>query len=91
MEREKEKAKGRTRTRLDLRTKQLDSAGWMILGKNFRMLNLLVMSTAGHGFEMPRADRAAHVFFVHSSKNVISECPEVPCSWGKVFSGVQGG
>ena len=32
-------------------------------GKNFRKLNLLVMSTAGHGFEMPRADRAAYVFF----------------------------
>ena len=29
-------------------------------------------------FEAPRPDRAAYVFCVHSCKNFMSECPEVP-------------
>ena len=42
------------------------------------------------GFEIPRADRTAYVFCVHSCKNVMSECPEVPSSSVKVISGVEG-
>ena len=79
-----------TRTRLDLQTKELDSAGWMILGKNVRKLNLLVMSTAGDEFEMPRVDRAAYVFRVHSCKSVMSDRLEMPSSWRRVVSSVQG-
>ena len=41
-------------------------------------------------FEMPRVDRAAYVFCVHSCKSVMSDWPEMPSSSRRVVSGVQG-
>ena len=39
------------------------------------------------GFETPREDRTAYVFCVHSCKNAMGECLDVPSSLGT--SGVQ--
>ena len=86
-EREREKEKSRKRFS---RTRWTAQVGRFWPLKRPRVECVGDVQEHDDGFEMPRADRAAHVFCVHSSKNVMSECPEVPNSSGKVVSGVQG-
>ena len=73
-EREKKKAKKKTQEKEGAGQRRLNDFG----------------KEHDKGYEITRADRTAFVFCVHSCKNVMSQCPEVPSSSVKVLSGVEG-